>query len=358
MKNIPSTKVAQTVCIIRESIQNGEWGDFLPGERTLARDLMISRACLRQALENLTREGILAPVVPSKRRAIAMRPRKKSLKASKKVIFFTPEPAHKAVPAVLEQIAQLRYHLEKVGMAVELVTSPVFKQKQISGDTMSSLVKEYTNAQWILHQCPEHIQRWFDKEPVRAIVLGSLFQGVTLPSIDIDFQSASRHATGTLLRKGHRRMGYIGSRTPLAGGDLALVGMNEAMESHQGESIAPMVALNHNFHVARLTASLDRLYASSHPPTGLIVQSSHHFVTAFSHLMSKGIRIPEDVSIICLSHDHCLDRLSPPPVFYTTGDQLSSRLVRLILNPTTGPNSKSLMLVPNAMPGKSVGSAV
>ena len=197
MRNIPTSKVVQTANIIREAISNQEWSEFLPGERTLARELMISRACLRQALESLTRDGILAPVERSKRRMIAKRPRKKSLKQSRKVVFFTPEPAHKAASLVLEQIAQLRYHLSNVNMTVDLVSSPVFQHPQVSNGTMSQLVNEHPEAHWVLHQCPEHIQRWFANQPIHATVLGSLFSGVKLPNIDIDFQSASRHATGS-----------------------------------------------------------------------------------------------------------------------------------------------------------------
>ena len=112
MHSIPTSKVAQAVSIIRKAIADGEWTEYLPGERTLARDLMISRACLRQALETLTQDGVLAPVERSKRRTIARRPGKKSLNKIKKVVFFTPEPAHKAPSLVLEHV--VRFYFSRV----------------------------------------------------------------------------------------------------------------------------------------------------------------------------------------------------------------------------------------------------
>ena len=355
MREIPVSKVAQTTEILREAILAGEWVEALPGERTLARELMISRACLRDALDILTRDGYLAPSEPSKKRLIRKRVNV-DRRLERKAIFFTPEPAHKAAPLVLEQLAQLRYHLSRAGMSVELVSSPIFKHRQTSDAIMQQHLNEHPHAHWILHQCPEHIQQWFSRHALRATVLGSLFKEIKLPFIDIDFQSASRHATGRLIAKGHRRIGMIRFRSHLAGDDLAVEGMLEAIKAHRGEALPEPVSLSHNFHVERLTNSLSELFKSPTPPTGLIVLNHHHFVTAFSHLLSQGIRIPHDVSILSLTHDAVLDRLSPVPASYTVGDQLISELAQRIINPTARTNPKSSLLVSEAILGQTVSS--
>jgi len=355
MKKIPTTKVAQAVEIIRETIGSGEWSTYIPSERTLARDLMISRASLRQALDNLTQEGILAPVERSKRRKISKQPQTKKLSTTKRVVFLTPELAHKATPLVLEQIAKLRYYLSNANITVDVISSPVFRQTQSSSKTLLKLVTQYPDAHWVLHQCPVHIQEWFAKDSVSATVLGSLFHEIKLPNVDVDFQSACRHAAGTLIAKGHKRIGLIRCRSNLAGDELATVGMTEAIQSHHGESLPDPVILSHDFHVDRLTVDLNRLFTSSKYPTGVIVLNHHHFVTAYSCLMSMGIRIPNDVSMIALSHDAFLDRLSPLPVCYTVGDQLIYELARLILNPSSGNSTKSTLLIPEAIPGETVG---
>lgn len=354
MKKIPTSKVAQTVDIIRDMIESGEWSTYIPSERTLSRELMISRASLRKALDNLTQEGLLRPVERSKRRQIIKRSPATTVSVSTRVIFFTPEPAHKAAPLVLEQIAQLRYYLSNANIKVELLASPVFNYSQASDTKMRQLVNERPEAHWVLHQSPEHIQRWFVDQSTPVTVLGSLFAGVRLPSIDIDFQSASRHAIGRLLAKGHKRICMIRFRSHLAGDDLALNGMIEAMQCHQGDSLPEPIVMSHNFHVERLATALDNLFASSQRPTGLVVVNHHHFVTAFSHLMSRGIRIPEDVSIISLSHDAVLDRLSPAPASYTVGDRLIGDLAQMIMNPTTGSSAKASLLIPEAIKGKTV----
>lgn len=353
MKGIPINKATQTAHIIREAIDRGEWTTYLPGERTLAKELIISRACLRQALEILTAEKILSPVERSKRRRILLQGQTQA--TDSKVIFFTPEPTHRAAPMVLEQLAQLRHHLAKENKQVELLSSPVFKNPQTSDQTMDQLTSAHPHAHWVLHQCPEHIQRWFHQKQIRCTVLGSIFPGITLPHIDIDLYGVSRHATGLLLAKGHQRIGLIRFRSQLAGDKLAIEGVNDAIKAHKNPNIPHPVEMKHNFHVDRLTSALDRLCESTHRPSALVVVNHHHFITTFSHLLSRGLRIPEDISLICLSHDKVLEHFSPSPTCYTTGDRLIRNLTQMIVNSSAQGTCRPGLLVPDLISGKTVG---
>ncbi|NWK54765.1 substrate-binding domain-containing protein [Verrucomicrobiaceae bacterium N1E253] len=350
MQGIPTSKATQTAQIIRESIQRGEWVEFLPGERTLAKELMISRACLRQALAILTQEKVLAPVEKSKRRSI--RQQSDVPKQSDKVVFFTPEPAHRAAPIVLEQVAQLRHYLSKENKTVEWLSSPVFRNPQTTDLTIQQITSSHPHAHWILHQSPQHIQQWFAQSDIRCSVFGSLFPAVSLPCIDIDFYSASRHATGHLLAKGHQRIGLIRFRSQLAGDNLAMQGMLDAIHAHGGDAIPPPVELSHNFHTERLTSALDQLYASSRRPSALIIVNHHHFITSFTHLISRGLQVPKDVSLISLSHDSILDCFSPLPTCYSVGNRLIRNLAQMIINPAS--QTKPALLIPELRSGKTV----
>lgn len=353
MKGIPTNKATQTARILSDAIARGEWAKHLPGERSLSRELMISRGCLREALEILTNEGVLAPVEKSKRRTIL---KSKQQSRSDQVVFFTPKAAHRATPLVLEQVARLRNYLAKEGRAIEWLTSKVFNNPRTSDRTMAELVGAYPDAHWVLHQCPAHIQEWFSNHRSNATVLGSLFPGVQLTSVDIDFFSASRHATGHLLAKGHRRLGLIRFRSELAGDNQAVEGLYDALRSHRSELTLPEpLIMSHNFHTERLMSRLDQVFSSRNRPTALIVLNHHHFITAFTHLLSRKLRVPEEVSLISLSHDKVLDRFSPKPVSYSVGERLIEKLVRIIINPALTAQKKSTLLVPEMMPGNSVG---
>ena len=142
MKGIPTNKATQTAHIIREAIDRGEWAQHLPGERTLAKDLMISRACLRKALEILTTEKVLSPVEKSKRRTILQKATGDI--TTNKVIFLSPEPAHRAAPMVLEQVAQLRYYLLSRGIRIPEDISLISLSHDKVLDCFSPLPVSYT----------------------------------------------------------------------------------------------------------------------------------------------------------------------------------------------------------------------
>lgn len=358
MRELPSSKVAQATDIIRAAICDKTWTAELPSERKLAEQLRISRASVRKALEVLTKEGLLAPGERSKKREIIQTGDWQKNQGINRVVFLTQNPAHDTSPKVLEQFAQLSYYLSKAGFEVEFESSEVFGFNRVSSDVMEQLVSKHDRAHWILHQCPEHVQWWFSEKKINATVFGSIFSGVELPYVDVDFGGSARHATGHLLARGHRRFGLVRFRSQLAGDDCAFRGMVDALMSHRERHMleVPQV-LTHNFSVERLKRSLDLVFAEPNPPTALIVVNFHHLITVMTHLPSIGFPIPDKVSVISLIHDQMLESFSPKPTCYSVGDHLIKRLVQLVLGRVSGSSAEEdNLLIPELIDGKSVKS--
>ena len=63
MATIPKrfSLVASVVDSLRQSITEGEWKDFLPGERSLCVQLQISRSTLKRKLAEMKRAGLPVP---------------------------------------------------------------------------------------------------------------------------------------------------------------------------------------------------------------------------------------------------------------------------------------------------------
>lgn len=358
MKQIPSSKIVQAADIIRTAIMNGDLVKVLPSERRLSEQLKISRASVRKALEILTKEGLLAPVEQSRKRQIIEQDGVIQLQASGQVVFLTQKPAHESSPQVLEQYAQLSYYLSKAEFSITMETSDVFNYNHVMPELMEDLVRGREHVHWILHQCPEHVQSWFDQSPMRATVFGSVFPGAEMPYVDVDFCSAARHATGYLLARGHKRLGLIRFRSHLAGDDRAYQGMVDGLMSHSSyEELAPPKVLTHNFDIGRLTSELNHLFSTPEAPTALIVVNIHHLITVMTHLPAIRIPIPQRVSVISLCHDQVLDSFSPKPTCYSCGDQLIMQLVRMVLGYDSGGgggDDNESLLVPELMAGKSV----
>src|ERR1043166_3009778 len=122
MTEVPkrTSLVEQAADILRESLHQGEWVDFLPGENTLTQRLKVSRPTLRAALEMLQREGLLE-ASQGRRRRILGGPRHPQRKCSSKEIgIITGLPFHALSSFSLFVISELQDDLGNDGYKVTI----------------------------------------------------------------------------------------------------------------------------------------------------------------------------------------------------------------------------------------------
>ena len=327
--DLPKNKSAQAAQHLKTLILNGQFGTTLPSERLLSEQLLISRNCLREALSQLTKDGVLEPSSPSKRRKILLTSENSPRSKIQRCIIISPTPEHKAPAMLLSQLASLRNTLLKSNISVEICSTQAFRRKDVDV-ALTSLINDLPNATWVLHQCPESIQSWFQDQGLPAIIFGSAFPEVTLPCVDADHVAGVRHAASQLIRLGHRHIALLIPRTTLAGAQLAELGLTQALEQTQTD--VKYTVLGHDFDIPRLTSKLSSTFRVEDPPTAIIVQNHHHFLTVYSHLMSLGLKIPQHVSLISMTSDPSIERLSPTPTSYSTGTKLLRSLASTITN--------------------------
>ncbi|MFD2157670.1 substrate-binding domain-containing protein [Rubritalea tangerina] len=351
--DLPKNKSAQAAEHIKKLIEVGHFSTTLPSERQLADQLLVSRNCVRDALEILTNEKVLAPSEPSKRRQILIDSETPSQQKIERCIIITPTPEHKAPSKLLVQVAKLRNLLAPSHVDVSIRSPRAFRRKDPS-DELCQIVEENPNTVWVLHQCPESFQLWFQAAQLPTLVFGTIFPSVNLPSIDSDHTATARHAAGQLIRLGHKHISLVIPRTTLAGAQNAEVGIQQAIEQTQHEVSSTI--LRHDFNVPRLTTALDKVYRSATPPTAFIIQNHHHFLTVYSHLLSLGLKIPQHVSLISMVDDHSFEYLTPTPASYSTQDKLVKSLAASILG-IYQKKKLSACIVPQFQPGQSVSNS-
>jgi DNA-binding LacI/PurR family transcriptional regulator len=76
------------------------------------------------------------------------------------------------------------------------------------------------------------------------------------------------------------------------------------------------VVIQHDGEKASIAECVRRLMRRELPPTALLVNQSHHYLTVASILAQLGRRIPQDVSLICRDEDRFLSYLEPEPARY------------------------------------------
>ncbi|MBI5773231.1 MAG: substrate-binding domain-containing protein [Verrucomicrobia bacterium] len=321
--------VAQAAQFLRDALDHGQWFGELPGERNLCARLGVSRPTLRAALEQLRREGRLA--VTHGRPTRILQPRAKSAGAPRSVVaMLSPVPLRAMPPFVMHWVDELREQLAAAGCPLELhVSRTVYSPRPARA--LESLVRRAPAAAWVLYLSSEVMQRWFQERGLPCLVAGSCVPEVKLPSVDVDYRAACRHAVGLLCAAGCARIALVLPHGGYAGDREGEEGFREALARSSTKPAASRI-LRHDGTVAGLCAQLDSALGTSPPVDGFIVARSGHALTALTHLSRRGVRVPQEVAVVSRDDDAFLEFVVPRMARYTSDPaQFARRVARVAM---------------------------
>lgn len=297
----------QASAALRDAIRQGALSDPLPGEHQLARQLGISRSSLRTAMAQLGAEGLIA----------RCNGRRARLNPSRQPAPANTPPAVCVVCPVSRDILIHNQHPIVVEMRANCATKGIAWEEafdaRLDGPHPERHLRELAagrkNMCWILLACPAPIQRWFARAGVPAFVLGSCLPGVELPSIDVDYRAVGWHAAGTIIKHGHRHVGLLQPRRPLAG-DLAA---HEGFLNYvaRGSDRIAITTILMDANRAALRGRLDRLLKSRQRPTVLFSIRLAYVLGAMIHLLQTGWRVPGDISLVLGDSHSVIDTALP-----------------------------------------------
>lgn len=339
--------------ILRQLLEKGEWSQTLPGERALALRLGVSRPTLHQALLMLETEGALGRRHKSAWRILKAASGGK--RETRKVVFLSPLALEDLDHFTLHQYAVLSTHLTERGYELEPVQ---IKSARLGKDerALRELTANLRPSAWVLHRCAPATQQWFGQSGLAAVVMGSASPRFRIRSVDVDYRAAARHAVSQLLRLGHapQRIAYLMPAERLVGHAEAMEGMADAAGEDQVRVLPIPEA------TGPLRTALDGLLREAKGPTALIIHRPMQALTVLSHLISRGLRVPADLSLVILDDNPVLSHVTPHPARYhkDTG-QFAAHLHRAIEQATgrTGKGAWSTRIVPELIPGETLGKA-
>lgn len=338
MTQIPQrpSLVAQVADIVRREIKNGEWGEFLPGELELCSRLKVSRPTLRSALETLRRDGLIEVSQGRRRRIVARDRARVTSRESKIVGVIASIPYHTLSAFSLFLLNELQTHLHDAGYKLEVHANARFSHANPTR-ALESLSEQLQPAGWVLIGPTKGVQRWFFARQHPVLVLGGTDKGFELPCLGVDYRAVTRHAVGMYLNRGHHRVGLMIPEGPEEiGENPTKQGFLEGFSRAEGSTAYQPHIVAHNATVEGIRAALNTAMKSNAPPTGLLISRPKHVLTAMSHLMNSGIRIPDDMSIISLGNDPVLDEMTPRIARYVINwDAYARRAARLTIQMVT-----------------------
>lgn len=352
-----SSLVSQTIKILQERMQKGDWSDYLPGERKLSEMLQVSRNTIRSALAELRRQGIVDP-----RQGVGNRiklPRNRRRKQQGIVMdvgLLCGSPLERLRPTQTLWIDELRGMLSERGGRLHVFSGSQYFRRN-PGMALTRLTTQHAHGCWILMLAGSLTQRWFEKQKLPCLVAGSVHPGLSLPFRDLDHPAISRHAAGTFLRLGHRKIALMIEQSKLAGDIDTEHGFTEGVRGTTHQGVEGRI-YRHDGTVGGISNLLRRMMNEGQRPTAIFVANAHHYLTVATRLTQLGLRVPDDVSLISRDEDSFLSFMQPEPSRYVPNSHaMAKSLLRPVLdllerNTTT---QQGVRLVPEYVNAQTVG---
>ncbi|MGB1130521.1 MAG: GntR family transcriptional regulator, partial [Haloferula sp.] len=291
MKSISLLSAADQVAEhLRQALTRGELSGAIPGVRPLAAELGVNHKTVKAALKQLEDEGLLVSQGVGLRRKIVL----PSDHAPPGLRIAVMDSHSKGADYVVD----LRHRLEAAGH-VSFFADKNLLEFGWDKARVARHVRGVKADAWIVCSGSRDILEWFAQQEKPAFALFGVRDGVPIASAGPDKRPTLTEATRRLIELGHRRMSFIVRREhrlptpspPL----LAFLDELEAADIETGTFNLPdWEETQQGFE--RL---LDSLLAGPTPPTALILTEAFEFHAAYHYLSQRGLRTPQDVSLIC-----------------------------------------------------------
>lgn len=327
MEHLPkrTSLVIETASTLKEWISTGVLQDVMPGELQLKKRLRVGRDTVRLALQSLTQEGWVRPSSQGRQRWVNTE--HPSLVADVKetklpVTFLSPKPVESMCTFLEMEDTQLR--LAEQGRQVRYLAPAIFHLK-CPEYHLDRLVRANPSSAWILYLATESIQRWFEQQGLPAFIYGSPFPDVGLPYVVSNWEEAAFHAGLQLVRRGHRIISIMEYQVQFPGVLREERGLERALETLKGEG--RLVRFKDDRTPASIAKSLEMAFSMRERPTAFVFTYTSQLSAFYSWMVSKGLRVPADASVVSMANDSWFEELHPRLCYYRPDTKLMSRSI-------------------------------
>lgn len=348
----------ETAEAILAQIRAAQWKTWLPSERQLSRLLQVSRGTVRSALTMLQQQGHVTVLPSCGYRVAHRRSGRNPTKSRISIGLVSSEPIETKRPYFALMVGQIRESAQARGWNVALHQGGhLFGAR--AAMHLQRLVQSAPASCWVLIRSTHKAQKWFADAGLSALVSGHTYDGINLPSLDVDLRAGGHHAGIQLARMGHTRVLTVVSTQRLPGlieGDIGFAEGFGSATDNRGVNLQ----LPFNGNDTILVRNLMRVMRQPEPPTAIITETPNQYLTMLSALAQLRLVVPDDVSVVSRLDDPFLDHLVPKPARYRVSPVVFARaLVRMAAHLALGeimPHTRRL-LVPDFIRGGSLGPA-
>ncbi len=315
---------------LRLELKHGRWQGAMPGVMKLAGELGVSRDSVEAALVELEREGLLRSQGRGKRRRIVAEEVGPQARAMR-VLVFLGEPADRRVYHFVELIHALRAAGHAAEFAPKTQIELGYKVPRVARMVECTMADA-----WVVYSGTREVLDWFAESAVPTFAFAGRANRVPIASIAPDKVTPMRVAIRRLVDLGHRRIVLLcrPHRVTPEPGRFERAFLEELVSL--GIATGPYQLPTWDETTEGFHKALESLFRYT-PPTALFVEEAPFVAAAFQFCMRCGLRVPEDLSLVCTDHDPGFQWYQPS-VSHIGWDshQMIRRIVRWIENLRVG----------------------
>lgn len=284
--------VEQVAEHLRKELLRGVLSGTMPGVNRLVGELGVGHKTVKAALRLLEEEGLLVNQGRGVQRKIVV-PQDGFKTPALRVAIFDYDPPELTEQWTLAMRQQLLDHGHSSYFAPRSLSELGMDLRRVS-----RLAKRTPADAWVVCSASREVLEWFAQQETPTFALFGARDGLPVAGTGADKTPCSAEATRRLIELGHRRISYLCRRQlrwPQPGRSArCILGELEAAGIATGSFNLP------DWEESRegFGCVLDSLFGRT-PPTALILDEAYLFNAAFHHLANWGLRVPQDVSLVC-----------------------------------------------------------
>lgn len=351
-----STVAEQIAAHLREELRSGRIGEKLPSIRKLAADLDTSKASVMSALRLLETEGVLTPPGKRKPRRAVENANLSGNARKLRIGFLLDNRVEDEDPWDVQEIMQFARHVERNGH-VCVFAPKAQSELRHNVQQVTRMVAEMDVDLWVLWGGPRALLEWFSSQPIPTFAVSANCKGLKIAGASYDTPAAMTQAVRYLTSLGHRRIVRIGNPT--------LFRQPNTMTNQRFvEGLAEVGITANDYHLPewpQTPEGLQELLTSLFhltPPTAIIASEAHHVNGIYSFLLSRGLQVPRDLSLIVLFSSPAL-QWCRPALAHVEAEMhpLTRAALRWVESAAKGrPHQKQEMFEAKFNPGNSIAS--
>lgn len=272
-------------------------GAALPSENRLAENLKVARSTVRQALAALERDGLVLRV-HGKGTFVHDEAKQRLRKSQDLFALVLPETETAFYPSLQRSFETAAAELHNQ-VVVCNSNNDVDKQASAILQLIDLRVAGVAIVPTTVPPTPAFHIRQLQKHNIPVVCCSRPVQGVQSPLLSIPFEDIGKRAGEEIRAAGHKRTAFFGSSQSTAS-ELYLQGFRQAMGRDATVDVffGSGQGIDHESLSRESEGALNKLFQKAEPPTAIFCGFDSLAETVYMQLSQRGLRVPQDVSVV------------------------------------------------------------